>query len=153
MESNMKKFTKALALALTLALCVSVMGGCKKKADESSATATTEATVSETESATESATESESETESATESATESETEATSSQKEDGAYPFELTDIYGQKAVIKAEPQKVVSCSPACTEIIFSLGQESKLVGRTNYCNYPEAASSIESIGDINAPD
>ena len=145
----MKKFTKALALALTLALCVSVMGGCKKKADESSATATTEATESETESATESATESESETE----SATESETEATSSQKDDGAYPFELTDIYGQKAVIKAEPQKVVSCSPACTEIIFSLGQESKLVGRTNYCNYPEAASSIESIGDINAPD
>ena len=135
----MKKIAKALALALTLALCVSVMGGCKKKAEDTSATTTTEATESETECATEY----ESQTESESESATESETEATSSQQDDGAYPVELTDIYGQKAVIKEEPKKVVSCSPACTEIIFSLGQESKLVGRTNYSNYPEAAASI----------
>ena len=141
MEQTMKKLMKAMSLALVVTmLCASV--ACKKS-DKKETTKDTEAetTVSETTA--------ESETETTAEPTTEASSEETFAE----GYPVELTDIYGQKAVIKAEPQRVVSCSPACTEIIFSLGQESKLVGRTNYCNYPEAAASIESIGDINAPD
>ncbi|MBP5491267.1 MAG: ABC transporter substrate-binding protein [Clostridiales bacterium] len=76
-----------------------------------------------------------------------------SSQDENGTqYPVELTDIYGNKAVIEADPQRVVSCSPACTELVFSLGQEDTLVGRTDYCNYPAAAEKIESVGEIMTP-
>lgn len=133
MEINMKKSWKALALALTLSLCVASLGGCKGKKETEKSWTPPSGTSSE-------------------EAPSETETEATEETFEEG-YPVELTDIYGQKAVIKGKPQRVVSCSPACTEIIYSLGQESKLVGRTNYCNYPEAAASIESIGDINAPD
>lgn len=140
----MKKTLKAVALGLTLSLCIASFGACSKK-DET----TTEAKTSATTVATESVSESESESESATEATSED----TASETFEEGYPVELTDIYGNKAVVNAKPKKVVSVSPACTELIYSLGVEDTLVGRTNYCNYPEAAQSIETIGDINAPD
>ena len=37
--------------------------------------------------------------------------------------------------------------------MIYKLGAEDKLVGRTNYCDYPEEVSSIESIGTLRKPD
>ncbi len=47
---------------------------------------------------------------------------------------------------------KIVSLSPAMTEIIFSLGAEKNLVGVTTYCDYPEAAKDIYKIGDFSNP-
>ena len=137
----MKKSWKALALGLTLSLCVASFGACSKK-DETTEEKTSATTV-----------ETESESESESESATEATSEDTASETFEEGYPVELTDIYGNKAVVNAKPKRVVSVSPACTELIYSLGVEDTLVGRTNYCNYPEAAQSIETIGDINAPD
>jgi len=43
--------------------------------------------------------------------------------------------------------QRIVSLSPAITEMIFILDAENLLVGRTDYCNWPEEALSIESVG------
>jgi len=121
----MKKIMKAMSLALVVTLmCTSIMA-CKK---------------SETTKATESTT-----VETTTEATTTAETYPE-------GYPVELTDKYGTTAIVKAKPERVVSCSPACTEIIYSLGQEATLVGRTNVCNYPEAVASIESIGDMYEP-
>lgn len=48
---------------------------------------------------------------------------------------------------------KIVSFSPSITEIIFALGAEDMLVGRTKYCDFPEAAASIEEIGSFYTPD
>lgn len=67
-------------------------------------------------------------------------------------YPFTITDSFDRKVTLKKEPQKVVSISPAVTEIVFALGQQDKLIGRTDYCSYPEEAAQIESIGDLMSP-
>lgn len=42
---------------------------------------------------------------------------------------------------------RILSLHPATTELVFALGAGNQLVGRTDYCTYPEAALSIPSIG------
>ena len=59
------------------------------------------------------------------------------------------TDDYGRTVQIPVAPQRVVSTSPAVTEIIFALGGQDLLVGRTDFCTYPPEALAIESIGGI----
>lgn len=83
------------------------------------------------------------------------ESEAISSETEtftQSVYPMNFTDSYGNKMTLEEEPQRIISCGPAITELIYALGQEKKLVGRTDYCNYPEACLAIESVGAIDAP-
>jgi iron complex transport system substrate-binding protein len=60
-----------------------------------------------------------------------------------------VTDDYGRTVVVPAGPQRVVSLSPAVTEIIYALGAEDVLVGRTDFCEYPPEAVEIPSIGGI----
>ncbi len=60
-----------------------------------------------------------------------------------------VTDDYGRTVVVPAQPQRVVSLSPAVTEIIYALGAQDLLVGRTDFCVYPDEASEIPSIGGI----
>jgi iron complex transport system substrate-binding protein len=42
---------------------------------------------------------------------------------------------------------RILSLSPAATELVFALGAGNMLVGRTDLCDYPEAALSVPSIG------
>ncbi len=60
-----------------------------------------------------------------------------------------VTDDYGRTVVVPAHPSRVVSLSPAVTEIIFALGAGDLLVGRTDFCVYPPEAEAIPSIGGI----
>ena len=60
-----------------------------------------------------------------------------------------VVDDYGRTVVVPSQPQRVVSLSPAVTEIIFALGAQDMLVGRTDFCEYPTEAKSIPSIGGI----
>ncbi len=60
-----------------------------------------------------------------------------------------VTDDYGRTVVVPVHPQRVVSLSPAVTEIIYALGAQDLLVGRTDFCVYPPEAESIPSIGGI----
>lgn len=60
-----------------------------------------------------------------------------------------VTDDYGRTVVIPAQPQRVVSLSPAVTEILYALGAQDLLVGRTDFCLYPDAALDLPSIGGI----
>ena len=60
------------------------------------------------------------------------------------------TDSDNQQTVeIPLHPQRIVSTSPAVTEIIFALGGSQLLVGRTDFCTYPPEAMQIASIGGI----
>ena len=59
------------------------------------------------------------------------------------------TDDYGSTVKIPIHPQRIVSTSPAVTEIIFALGGSDLLVGRTDFCVYPPEAAQITSIGGI----
>lgn len=47
---------------------------------------------------------------------------------------------------------RIVSLSPAMTEIIFALGAQERLVGVTAYCTYPLEARDIEKVGDFSNP-
>ena len=69
--------------------------------------------------------------------------------KEPAALNDTVTDDYGRTVVVPAQPQRVVSLSPAVTEIIYALGAQDILVGRTDFCEYPAEALDIPSIGGI----
>lgn len=60
-----------------------------------------------------------------------------------------FTDDYGRTVTVPCRPARIVSASPAVTEIIFALGAGDRLVGRTDYCTYPAEAATVESIGGI----
>lgn len=67
-------------------------------------------------------------------------------------YPVTVTDALDREVAIKEEPQRLVSLSPAVTEIIFELNMESKLVGVSDYCNYPPGALTISKVGGFADP-
>ena len=60
-----------------------------------------------------------------------------------------VTDDYGRTVTVPTHPTRVVSLSPAVTEIMYALGAQKLLVGRTDYCTYPSEAASVPSIGGI----
>lgn len=67
-------------------------------------------------------------------------------------YPVTFTDGMGREVTIESEPMTIVTMAPSMTETIYALGLGDRLVGRTDYCNYPEAALSVESIGSLREP-
>lgn len=64
----------------------------------------------------------------------------------DNNYPITIRDVE-----IGSQPTKLVSFSPAITEIMGELGLENYLVGRTPYCEYSEYIEALAVVGtDIN---
>lgn len=57
-------------------------------------------------------------------------------------------DDAGDTVRLAAPATRVVSLSPATTELVFALGAGTRLVGRTRWCDYPEAAKAVPSVGD-----
>jgi ABC-type Fe3+-hydroxamate transport system substrate-binding protein len=47
-----------------------------------------------------------------------------------------------------APAERIVSLSPAATELLFALGAGARVVGRTTWCDYPPAALAVPSVGD-----
>jgi iron complex transport system substrate-binding protein len=64
-------------------------------------------------------------------------------------YPLTVIDNTGTAVTIPEEPQRIISTAPSNTEILFDLGLQEKIVGITNYCNFPEETKNIEKIGEI----
>ena len=69
------------------------------------------------------------------------------------AFPLDVTDQMGRQLRIERVPERIVSLSPSNTEIVYALGLEDKLVGVTEYCDYPEAAKDKPKIGGFNTVD
>lgn len=67
-------------------------------------------------------------------------------------YKGSFTDDLGRQVTLDTVPQRIVSVSPACTEILFALGLGDQVVGVTEYCNYPEEALSKPKIGTFTSP-
>lgn len=61
--------------------------------------------------------------------------------------PVTITDDYGYTVTINEEPKRIISLAPANTEILFALGLNDSIVGVTEYCNYPEEATTKPIIG------
>lgn len=69
------------------------------------------------------------------------------------AFPITITDSAKRKVTIEEEPETIVSIQASNTEIAFALGLGDKIIGRSDYDNYPEEVLEIQSVGaqDINA--
>lgn len=67
-----------------------------------------------------------------------------------GGYPVSIVDDTGATVEISREPARIVSLAPSNTEILFALGLGNRIVGVTTACDYPEAAKSIDKVGDYN---
>ena len=68
---------------------------------------------------------------------------------------FCLVPLFAQSVAEVSESSdelRIVSLGPNVTEIIYALGAGDSLVGRTDYCNYPEQAFSVTSIGTLWEP-
>lgn len=64
-------------------------------------------------------------------------------------YPLTVIDVTGTAVTIPQEPQRIISTAPDNTEILFALGLKNKIVGITNYCNFPEETKNMEKIGEM----
>lgn len=69
-----------------------------------------------------------------------------------GDYPVTLLDSLGREVTITEEPDKVISLSPAITEILFAIGAEDKIAGVTDYCEYPPEALEKNKVGGFEDP-
>ncbi len=69
-----------------------------------------------------------------------------------GGFPVTIVDSLGREVTVEAEPQKVISLSPAITEILFAIGAEDKVAGVTEYCDYPPEALEKTKMGSFESP-
>lgn len=53
---------------------------------------------------------------------------------------------------VEQETLRIVSLSPNVTETLYALGAGSFLVGRSDYCNYPQEATNLPSVGTLYNP-
>ena len=53
---------------------------------------------------------------------------------------------------LAAAPKRIITLAPSMTEIIFAAGLEERIVGVTNFCDYPEEAKSKPKIGGMSNP-
>ena len=67
-------------------------------------------------------------------------------------WPRVFTDDLGVEITLDMPPQRIVSISPGMTEIIFALGEGDRLVGVTDFCDYPPEAAETERIGGMTNP-
>ena len=64
-------------------------------------------------------------------------------------YPMTVTDDSGRVMAINAAPQRIVSLSPANTEILYALGLGDHIVGVDVNSNYPPEARSRPLMGGM----
>jgi len=64
----------------------------------------------------------------------------------------EVTDGYGRTVRIPLNPSRIVSLAPSLTETLYALGVEDRLVGDTDYCDYPPEAQKKPKVGGVINP-
>ncbi len=69
------------------------------------------------------------------------------------APPGNIVDGLGRQVTINAIPQRIVSLAPSNTEILFALGLGQKVVGVTDYCDYPDEAKAKPKVGGFSTVD
>ena len=62
------------------------------------------------------------------------------------------TDDMGREVRIDKVPQRIVSLAPSHTEILFALGLEERVVGVSDFCDYPEEARAKPKVGGFYNP-
>ncbi len=65
----------------------------------------------------------------------------------DGLYPMTIVDGLGNTVTIAKMPERIISVAPSITEILYALEIEDKIVGVSDFCDYPAAALEKEKVG------
>jgi len=68
-------------------------------------------------------------------------------------FPLEVVDQAGRTVRVAELPEKIISLAPSNTEILYAIGLGDKLVGVTEYCDYPEEAKQKPQIGGYSTVD
>ncbi|MDG6257200.1 MAG: cobalamin-binding protein [Methanomicrobiaceae archaeon] len=58
-----------------------------------------------------------------------------------------VTDDDGTAVAIAEPPQRIISLAPSNTEILYALGLGDRVVGVTDYCNYPPDVADKATVG------
>ncbi len=59
-----------------------------------------------------------------------------------------VVDDAGDTTRLAVPATRIISLSPASTELVFALGAGAQLVGRTRWCDYPAAVANVPDVGD-----
>jgi iron complex transport system substrate-binding protein len=59
----------------------------------------------------------------------------------------ELTDETGRRVRVPQPIKRIISLAPSLTETIYALGLQDRLVGDTDYCDYPPDAQKKTKVG------
>ncbi len=71
-----------------------------------------------------------------------------------GPETFSVTveDDAGQTLTLDEAPERLLSLAPSNTEILFALGLGERIVGVTDFCDFPEEAKEKEKVGGFADP-
>lgn len=58
-----------------------------------------------------------------------------------------VVDMLERNVVIPTEPKRIIAMAPSITEMVFALNQSNRLVGVTQFSDFPEAATSLPKVG------
>ncbi len=61
-------------------------------------------------------------------------------------FPLTVIDDEGTAVTIEAYPERIISLSPSSTETVFTLGAGDRLVGGTDYDDYPPEAVDLTDV-------
>ena len=61
------------------------------------------------------------------------------------------TDSSGRVVTLASPARRIVSISPAATEVAYAVGAGAWVVGDTTYCDYPAAAVALPKVGGFSA--
>jgi iron complex transport system substrate-binding protein len=67
--------------------------------------------------------------------------------RDDARSAARTADDFGDTLVLREPPHRIVSLNPPTTEVLFAIGAGERLVGRTTYDRWPEAALALADLG------
>ena len=62
-------------------------------------------------------------------------------------FPFSVTDSNGREVTFEAPPERIVAFDSAVVEILFAIGQGSRVVATHDFVSYPPEAADILRLG------
>ena len=68
------------------------------------------------------------------------------------SYPLKIVDSYNRTVKLDKDPKRIITIAPNITEIIYSLGCGNKIVGRSDFDDFPNDVNKIPSIGTLTNP-
>ena len=67
-------------------------------------------------------------------------------------WPRTFTDALDHQVTLNEPPGRIISIAPGITETIFAIGEQERLVGVSDFCDYPPQAAAKEKVGNMSGP-